>query len=217
MKWSEEAWLAAENTYSEIMRLPFIRELADGSLSKDRFTYYLQQDALYLKEYGRILSVIAGRMPDSDARKLFMRLAEENLEAERQLHDMLMQDGPAAAVEASPACRLCCSRLNGIAAESPVETALASILPCFVVYEKAGRHIYEACISGDGEGLDNPYRNWIDTYSGDGFSRSTEMLADLCDSLAETCPAGRRMEMTEAFVSGVKMELLFWQSAYAME
>lgn len=218
MKWSEEAWMAAETVYGEILQLPFIRELADGSLSRDRFMYYLKQDALYLKEYGRVLSVIAARMRNADSRELFMRLAGENLEAERQLHDLLFRDSQSdAAADVSPVCRLCCSRLNETAAVSPVETAVASVLPCFVVYEKAGRQIYEDSIRGDGEGRDNPYRSWIDTYSGEGFSRSTEMLADLCDSLAEACSAERRMEMTEAFVEGVKMELLFWRSAYDME
>ena len=36
-KWSDEAWAAAAPVYEQIINQPFVRGLADGSLSRQRF------------------------------------------------------------------------------------------------------------------------------------------------------------------------------------
>ena len=63
----------------------------------------------------------------------------------------------------------------------------------------------------------NPYRGWIETYADGGFSGSTGQLMDLCDRFADNASPGIREEMTEAFVTGVKLEWMFWDSAYGRE
>ena len=40
-----------------IKKQPFIIQLMDGSLSDDVFKFYINQDALYLAEYKKILSL----------------------------------------------------------------------------------------------------------------------------------------------------------------
>ena len=45
-KWSDAAWEAAEPVFREILAHPFIGELSAGTLSGERFRYYLRQDAL---------------------------------------------------------------------------------------------------------------------------------------------------------------------------
>ena len=54
-KWSNEAWTAAASIYTQIIDLPFVRGLADGSLSHERFMHYITQDSLYIGEYFRVL------------------------------------------------------------------------------------------------------------------------------------------------------------------
>ena len=48
MKWSEQAWAAAAAVYDKILEHPFVNSLADGTLSCERFSYYIAQDAVYL-------------------------------------------------------------------------------------------------------------------------------------------------------------------------
>ena len=47
-RWSDSAWEAARPVYEKILEHPFVRALADGTLSAERFRFYLRQDALYL-------------------------------------------------------------------------------------------------------------------------------------------------------------------------
>lgn len=209
--WSEDAWKAAGPVYRKILALPFIGELAAGTLPADKFRYYIRQDSLYLKEYGRVMAVMSSRFSDPRHARLFMRLAEENLASERALHESYMADDTEAA-SCSPACLLCLSHLWRQAVAEPVEVALASVLPCFTVYSEVGNHIHEHAVQ-DG----NPYGNWISLYGSDAFDDSSDRLLALCNEVAENASGTVRQRMTEAFVDGVRLEWMFWDSAYNME
>ena len=51
MSWSEEAYRSVTSILEDIKAHPFIRELALGTLSKDKFSRYIAQDKIYLKGY----------------------------------------------------------------------------------------------------------------------------------------------------------------------
>ena len=40
---------------------PFLREMATGTLSLDRFRFYLEQDTMYLREYAKCMALGAAR------------------------------------------------------------------------------------------------------------------------------------------------------------
>ena len=194
--------------YEKILKLPFITELAAGTLGKDIFMYYIRQDSLYLKDYARVMDIMAARISEPELSAMFGRFAKENIEAEKSLHAFFGE--PLSCVQ-SPTCLFLSSHLYRQAAEPRLEVALASVLPCFLVYERVGEHILSVCVK---EG--NPYMKWIETYSDDGFSASVAELSSICNSFAEENPASRK-DMTEAFVTGTKLEWMFWNSAYIME
>ncbi|WP_435522555.1 hypothetical protein [Chryseobacterium indoltheticum] len=48
MNWSESTWKQTEQRYQAILTMPFVSQLADGSLPKEKFQFYMAQDSLYL-------------------------------------------------------------------------------------------------------------------------------------------------------------------------
>lgn len=220
--WSDEAWQAAKPVYQLILAHPFITELASGVLPAAKFRNYIAQDSLYLREYGRVMAFMASRFSDPEISRLFMTFSMENLDAEKALHDFYLSAGGQCAVSdpsvgsmsASPACLLCSSHLWRQAVAEPVEVALASVLPCFTVYAKVGQSVFEAAFPTLES---NPYGKWIAAYGGSSFDEPTERLLSLCDEAAAGASRQLRDRMTEAFVMGVKLEWLFWNSAYEME
>lgn len=60
MSWTLSVWEKSLPVYEAILAQPFIKELADGSLSAERFSRYIAQDELYLGTYGRQMFQIAG-------------------------------------------------------------------------------------------------------------------------------------------------------------
>src|SRR6266852_4276924 len=66
MAFTDELWREIEPIYTAILRHPFLRGLTEGSLPRESFRFYAVQDALYLREFARALSLAAARAPDDD-------------------------------------------------------------------------------------------------------------------------------------------------------
>src|SRR4030081_3966116 len=64
MRFSDEAWQQNAALREAIHRLPFNTELAAGTLSRERFRFYIVQDAIYLGQYARVLTVGAAKAPE---------------------------------------------------------------------------------------------------------------------------------------------------------
>lgn len=212
VSWSEQAWAAAAPVYEKILELPIVRGLADGSLSAERFRYYVRQDALYLKGYARRLSLLAARLPQRRQQLDFGRFASEGVAAEEALHRFFLDGGtPPSEEEMSPTCLLYTAVLDAQLLHE-TEVAVAAQLPCFRVYRRVGEAILR------GARLDgNPYRRWIETYGDETFAASARRAVEIGDELAADASEGVRRRMTDAFVLSTRLEGLFWESAWRLE
>ena len=54
-----ELWRSIAPIYTAILRHPFVAGLTDGSLPRESFQFYAVQDALYLRDFARALSIAA--------------------------------------------------------------------------------------------------------------------------------------------------------------
>lgn len=210
-KWSEEAWEAARPVYDSILKLPFLEQLAEGTLPREKFEYYLRQDALYLDNYSKVLAHIGSRLTDRAASADFFRFALDGVAVEEAMHEVFLGGMHPSESEMSPACMLYTS-IHAAQATAPVEVEAAAVLPCFWVYREVGVNIIgHARLEG------NPYSQWIETYADENFEKSTRRAIGICDSLAEKAGEDVRRRMTDLFVLCTRMEWLFWDSAFNLE
>ena len=204
-KWSQEAWNASENIYNTILQLPFIKELADGTLPMEKFLHYIRQDNLYLDDYSRVLAHIASRLGNIDDVATFLEFASDGVAMEKSLHAIYAHEG---GVVKTPACLFYTSLLKAQAYEN-VAVEAAAILPCFWIYQKVGEHILSiAKMEG------NPYADWIKAYSDPAFDKATRRAIELCDRLADAADEATRRRMTDIYVACSRLEWMFWDSAY---
>lgn len=205
-KWSREAWETSLPVYEAILRLPFINELADGTLDPAIFRRYIEQDNLYITQYSRVLAHIASRLDNIDDMDTFLKFAGDGVEMEKALHSMYVSNGTR---EMSPTCLFYTSLLKAQALE-PVAVEAAAILPCFWIYLAVGKHILSiAKLEG------NPYADWIKAYSDPAFDASTEKAIAICDKLAATADDATRARMTDIYLKASRLEWLFWDTAYS--
>ena len=209
--WSNAAWQAAQPVYEKIIAHPFVAELAAGTLSQERFRFYLRQDALYLAHYAEVLAHTASRLGRRDFTADFLRFASDGMAVEKALHESYLCGDVPAPGEISPACMLYTSVLRA-QATAPAEVEAAAVLPCFWVYRRVGEEILSRR-SGDG----NPYSRWIETYADPAFAASTDRAIEICDALADAAGSRTRALMTDIFVLCTRMEWMFWDSAYRLE
>ena len=90
MSFCQTLWQANLPLYQRTLDLPFNRELAAGTLSRERFRHYMIQDAHYLVVYGRSLAVAAAKADNADGVVQFANAANEAVVEERKLHSGFM-------------------------------------------------------------------------------------------------------------------------------
>src|ERR1700730_13436954 len=92
MEFTAELWESIARIYEAILRHPFIKGLTDGSLPLESFKAYAVQDALYLREFARALSITAARAPRQEWIIMFNEHAAGALRVERALHESFFQE-----------------------------------------------------------------------------------------------------------------------------
>lgn len=211
MKFSDTLWQQVIPIYQKIIDHPFNSELAQGTLSYDRFVFYMKQDAYYLINFSRALGFIAARANSSHFIHHFLNFALGALVAERELHaKFLPGSNNFDSIEPSPACMAYSQYLVATAATAPLEEAIAAVLPCFWIYREVGRNI--ALQANE----NNPYMRWIDTYSSQEFSEGTEKAISILDTFADQCHKNSLVCMQKAFECCTLFEWHFWNDAYNM-
>ena len=212
MSWSKESWKRIEGIYTEILNMPFITQLTEGTLPLEQFQFYVLQDSSYLENFGRALALIAARAHDVEDILTFTRFAEGAIVVENALHESFFKEfnidksGPI-----GPTSHHYAHFLKSTAALDQVEVAMAAVLPCFWIYKKVGDEILK-----NQKTKNNPYQKWIDTYAGEEFGILVDQAIKTCDRVAATCTSQQQERMHAAFYTASQLEFMFWDSASAL-
>ena len=197
-----------------IYDLPFNKELAEGTLALEKFTFYLAQDALYLADFAKALALTASRLPHDHQTELFLQFALNALKAECELHNNYLKKAIIAdhlRREQSPFCFMYTNYLLKMTHSAPVEEAIASLLPCFWVYQQVGQRALAK------KAANNPYQDWIDLYSNPEFNTSVDLAIATLNELGDNASHHTQKKMIVAFKRATQLEYYFWQGAYAQE
>ncbi|PWJ54273.1 thiaminase/transcriptional activator TenA [Dyadobacter jejuensis] len=212
MKFTESLWQENADIYEKILKHPFILELASGSLSIDRFSFYIYQDSLYLNEFATALAVTGTKAPVSKDKLTFLSFAQNALLVEGLLHENYMDSLPKQDQKgASPSALAYTQYLLATSSLKPYAVSAAALLPCFWIYKRVGDHILAH------QAANNPYQNWINTYAGEEFAQSVSQMLALVDGIAAQSTVAERDSMRQAYRKATQYEYMFWDSAYHLE
>lgn len=212
MTWSTKTWQHALPVYNSIISMPYIHELMHGTLSIEKFKFYIAQDSAYLEQFGRALANIGARAHDTEDALDFIRFAEGAIVVENALHQSYFTEyNINEDIKMEPACHHYVHYIKSTAALAQIEVAMAAVLPCFLIYKKVGDYIYQ-----NQHAVNNRYQKWIDTYAGEDFGLLVDRAIRICDRVAESCTQNQQAAMTQAFVIASKLEYYFWDGAYIL-
>jgi thiaminase/transcriptional activator TenA len=212
MKFTLQLWEETKWIYEKIIHLPFNQELMKGTLKKDRFMFYVQQDSLYLIDYCRVLATISTKLDDTERILQFLKFAEDSILVEKAMHEKFLAEYKGEKKnQKSPACFAYTNFLLSTVTFRSREEAMASILPCFWIYREVGDYIYSHA------SINNPYQEWIDTYTAEEFRKATDLAIEATDEMADHASVIIRSKMQDVFVLSTRLEYIFWESAYKKE
>ncbi len=165
---------------------PFVRGLGDGTLDEEAFKRYVAQDAFFLRAFARAYAVAGAKCAKPEHMQLFyefMRGAMDELDTHASYATQLginLSD-----VKPYLATRTYVDSLLAHAWHSPPGLTLAAMTPCMRLYAHIGSALAKA------SPRDNPYQEWINSYSGEEFHELAAEVETLLDDIAEDTPAVR--------------------------
>ena len=215
-RFSAELWSGIEATYQAILEHPFITGLTGGSLERAAFEFYIVQDAHYLREYARALSVAAARAPAEGDIAMFNEHAAGAIAVERSLHegffaDFGLSEEDVARTPMAPTNLSYTSYLIATAYGGSFPELLGAVLPCYWIYWEVGKALLE-------RGSPDPlYERWIETYGGEEFAEVVRAVLALTDRLGPGLSPAERASVARHFGTTSRYEWMFWDMGYRRE
>ncbi|HXA94261.1 MAG TPA: thiaminase II [Candidatus Dormibacteraeota bacterium] len=216
MAFTSTLWQAIAPIYRAILAHPFVAGLTDGSLPREAFRFYAVQDALYLREFARGLSVAAARAPREEWIIMLNEHAAGALRVERTLHESFFKEfglspEAVAATPLAPVNLAYTSYLLAVAYGAPFHEAIAALLPCYWIYWEVGKTLER---SGSRDPL---YARWIGTYASEEFGAVVRDVLACVETLAATLREEDRETMRRHFVTTSRYEWMFWDMGWRRE
>ena len=186
MSWFAALRAEADPIWREILGHPFVRELGRGTLSIDRFRFFLTQDYPYLKEFSRVLGLAVSRGGEIDEMTFFADLLQGTLSFEMDLHRKSCAELGIGVEELenarlAPTAYAYTRHLLSIGALGTRAEMTIALLPCSVTYAEIGRSL----AAGPSPNVPH-YDRWIRTYASEEYQAIVRRLISIADALEES-------------------------------
>jgi thiaminase (transcriptional activator TenA) len=194
---------------------PFVQGLGAGTLTPERFRFYLCQDYVFLIEYCRVFALAAAKARDLDMIALFGKFLNDTATVEMQLHrDYCERFGISAGelerTAPAPVTLAYTRHLLATAYGGSIIEIAAAILPCQLGYAEIATRLVKVGKSGAG----SMYADWIRMYASPEFVDGAATVAKLLDSLTADLPDRIRAPLEDLFLTSSRYEYLFWEMSW---
>ena len=216
MKLSERLIHESRDIWALYYTHPFVQGMADGTLDKEKFRYYMLQDYLYLVDYARVFALGAAKAKDLDSMMIFAGYVHQILHGEMEIHRNYMKklgitEKEAVNTKASLVTESYTAYMLKAAYEDGPAEIAAVILACAVSYEL----IAQRMLKDHPECASHPfYGEWVQGYADPNYHAQNEVLKLLTDRLSENYTEPQKKHLSEIFRICSEYELKFWDMGW---
>lgn len=194
---------------------PFVRELAAGTLPREKLAAYLVQDYTFIEAFVRLLAsqvAHAPSLPDAlpGAQFLGVIAGPENTYFQRCFDELDVPESLRTAPDLTPVARDFQGLMNEAARSGKYEQMLAVLVGAEWSYLA-----WASPYAGRAESLPFVFGEWIALHSGSYFESVVEYLRGQLDRTWETLDEPRRAEALVTFRKMIALERAFFEESYA--
>ncbi len=207
----------ADPLWQAIFEHPFVRGIGDGTLSRDRFEFYLKQDYVYLIDFSRVFALASVKSWNLQDMGTFATLLNATLNMEMELHrktcaafGILAQD-----LEKTRKSMITSAYTNLLVRtcyEGSLSDILAVLVPCACGYVEIAQRL-----KSQGPPDNRFYQDWISTYSSREFVDLTDWLIGKMNEHAENASAQRKEYWYRLYELSTRFEYLFFDMSWKKE
>jgi thiaminase/transcriptional activator TenA len=202
--------------WEKVVTHPFVTEMADGSLDREIFDIYFDQDYLFLRDWAILLSLATAKAPDFDAARELVGFLHLGLGGEEDLFQQAFRERGLSLEDVKglqylPTTLHYSGYLRVQAYEGTFIEVIATLLAMEWPYLEWAQHAEQA---GKKPG-DRYYRAWIDLHTSPGMSGFVAWLRSVVDESAPT--PGQEEKLQGIFLNVLRYEYQFFDMAYRGE
>ena len=203
--------------WQAIFSPPFVCGIGDGSLTRDRYEFFLKQDYIYLIEFSRVLALASAKADLLPDMRCFATLLQATLTTEMDLHRKTCAAfGIAAAdLERTEPAMITTAYTNLLVRtcyEGDLLDILSVLIPCAVGYGEIGFRLKTRGLPED------PFfKDWIQTYASDEYVELTEWLKARLDEQAGGIMDRKKSGCHRLYRASARYEYLFFDMSWHMQ
>lgn len=210
MSWTSHMYDTTQHLWDQIYEHPFLKELSEGTLSKERLAFYFEQNVHYIDNVVRCRSVAAAKAHNDEIRNFFLERTSMVVDELEHQETMLAAVGGTYGARIAPTCHAYTRHIQMLAwTRDPVEY-LGSFLPCPWTYDEIGKQMRGAALEG-------VPAEWWDFYMSEEHNTLCDNYRAFVDEYSEGLSDERRQQMLDNFVLSLNYEYRFWDMAYNLE
>ncbi|OSX56270.1 hypothetical protein POSPLADRAFT_1068178 [Postia placenta MAD-698-R-SB12] len=196
----------------------FVKQLAMGTLPRECFLHFLKQDYLYLKYYARAYGLLAAKSATFPAIETATRTII-NVVTEVSMHTAYcaewgVSEQELAATPESPATTAYGAYILDAGIQGDSARLVMALAACLLGYGEVGLWLKREAARPDTwvKLEDNPYRRWIDDYSGANYQAAVKLGLETIEALAVADPPSpqRYREWLKVWERCTRLEKGFW-------
>ena len=217
MTTSQRLYQAARPIWEACLSHPFVTGIGDGTLSVEKFQYFMLQDYLYLFDYAKVFALGVVKAQDRKLMQTFSQNVYSILNGEMNIHRAYMRrlgitEEQVSAVKPALDNLSYTNYMLSVAHTGGPMEIVASILACSWSYAEIGRALAKRPGAAD-----HPfYGEWVRGYASEDYAATNQALMALMDELAKDVTGAHFDRLEEIFVNCSRYELGFWDMAWEM-
>ena len=161
------------------LKSKFVQGLKNGNLPKNIFQEYVAQDYFFLESFARAYGLAVSKSKDKYSKKTLSKLLV-GVSEELILHETYAKkwDIDLTNNRIKPATQNYTDFLDEVSKKQSAIEIMFAMTPCMRLYSWIGKSLSKKI-------LNNPYKEWIITYSDQSFDNLAKSLENLIDSSKE--------------------------------
>ena len=209
---------SAESLWDACVDHPFVKGIADGTLDREKFRYYMIQDYLYLIEYAKVFALGVAKAKDLETMRIFAGYVKQILDGEMDIHRGYMarlgislseaENTESALDNLSYTAYMLQAGYEGGAADIVV-----AILSCALSYEHIARRMLKMHPDADKHPF---YGEWVTGYACEEYHEANKELIDLTERLCAGMNEQQLRHLEQIFLVCSRYEMSFWDMAWEM-
>lgn len=212
----------SERIYQDMIELwetynnhPFVQGMADGTLPKEKFKFFMTQDHLYLMQYAKVFAMGVLKAKDEADMRLFASLISATLDVENAIHKTYlaklgMTNEELAAAKPSIVTDSYTNYMIAVAQKEGLREIMAAVLACSWTYKLIGDYLEQYPGAKDQEF----YGMWVRQYMGEVYRSSNDMMIDMFDRMSEGCSEEEYQNLKHIIHACTQYEYMFWDMAW---